>query len=142
MVVANKEVIQGYPPDIQAYLDNMSSADQQGTIEDYARYERKAKREHNRNRKNWLKDFGEDIGPYKSLNEWFWDGYRKKQIRAIQVETYTWLGLEPSDDLTKREVRNAYRRQARKLHPDVGGNDEAFKQLHDAYRRLLAAVKE
>lgn len=43
---------------------------------------------------------------------------------------------------SKREIRNAYRRQARKLHPDVGGDEAAFTQLHAAYRRLLAAAKE
>ncbi len=53
---------------------------------------------------------------------------------------FTLLGIEP--DATKRGIRNAYRRKARKLHPDVGGSDEAFKQLHDAYRRILAAAKD
>ena len=49
------------------------------------------------------------------------------------------LGLEAN--ATKREVRNAYRRKARKLHPDAGGDEAAFKQLHEAYRRVLAAAK-
>jgi len=49
------------------------------------------------------------------------------------------LGIEGNAD--KREIRNAYRRKARKLHPDVGGDAEAFKQLHDAYRKVLAAAK-
>lgn len=52
----------------------------------------------------------------------------------------TLLGIEAGS--TKREIRNAYRRKARKLHPDVGGNEEAFKQLHTAYRHLLATAKE
>jgi hypothetical protein len=47
----------------------------------------------------------------------------------------TLLGIEAG--ATKREVRNAYRRKARKLHPDVGGDAEAFKQLHAAYRAVL-----
>lgn len=42
--------------------------------------------------------------------------------------------------LLKKDVRNAYRRQSRKLHPDAGGSDEAFKELHAAYRRVLASV--
>ncbi len=49
------------------------------------------------------------------------------------------LGLtNHNGPLTKRDVRNDYRRMARKLHPDTGGSDEAFKQLHAAYRRVLA----
>jgi len=49
--------------------------------------------------------------------------------------------LEIDGNASKREVRNAYRRKARKLHPDVGGNEETFKQLHTAYRKVLAAAK-
>jgi hypothetical protein len=53
---------------------------------------------------------------------------------------YALLGIEPG--ATKRDIKNAYRRMARKLHPDTGGNEEAFKQLHLAYRKLLKLVKE
>jgi|GEM_PF-2292176 len=53
---------------------------------------------------------------------------------------YTLLGVQPG--ATKRDIKNAYRRQARKLHPDKGGDAQAFQQMHDAYRRLLASVKE
>jgi hypothetical protein len=52
---------------------------------------------------------------------------------------YTLLGIAP--DATKRDIKNAYRRKARKLHPDAGGDDEAFKQLYSAYRKALAAAK-
>ena len=57
------------------------------------------------------------------------------------VNEYTLLGIEPGS-VTKRDVKNAYRRQARKLHPDVGGDDETFKHMYAAYRRVLASVKE
>ena len=63
----------------------------------------------------------------------------REQIRASTTpylqEECTLLGIEPG--ATKREVRNAYRRRARKLHPDVGGSEETFKQLQEAYHRLL-----
>jgi DNA polymerase III gamma/tau subunit len=45
------------------------------------------------------------------------------------------LGIEPN--ASKKDLRNAYRRKARKLHPDVGGNAEDFKHLQDAYHKLL-----
>jgi len=48
---------------------------------------------------------------------------------------YALLGVEPN--ATKREIYNAYRRKARKMHPDVGGSNEAFQQLQDAYHKLL-----
>jgi hypothetical protein len=53
---------------------------------------------------------------------------------------YALLGIEPG--ATKRDIKNAYRRQARKLHPDKGGDAEAFKQMYAAYRKLLTLVKE
>lgn len=53
---------------------------------------------------------------------------------------YALLGIEPG--ATKREITNAYRRQARKLHPDKGGDPEAFKTMYAAYRKLLTLVKE
>jgi curved DNA-binding protein CbpA len=43
--------------------------------------------------------------------------------------------------INKREVRNAYRRQARRLHPDKGGDPDAFKAMYAAYRKLLTIVK-
>lgn len=54
---------------------------------------------------------------------------------------YALLGLNTTATLTKRDVKNAYRRQARKLHPDVGGDEDAFKALHTAYRTILANTK-
>ncbi len=50
------------------------------------------------------------------------------------------LGIAPG--ATKRDIRIAYRRKARKLHPDAGGDPEAFKQLHAAYRALLKVAQE
>lgn len=50
------------------------------------------------------------------------------------------MSIEPG--AAKRENRNAYRCKARKLHPDVGGDEAAFKQLYTAYQQLLSAAKE
>jgi hypothetical protein len=67
-----------------------------------------------------------------------------RQLDEMQTyahsKEYTLLGIEP--DATKRDIKNAYRRQARKLHPDKGGDAEAFKQMYAAYRKLLTIVKE
>lgn len=64
----------------------------------------------------------------------------KASTRPYLAAEYTLLGLEHG--VTKREIKNAYRRKARKLHPDIGGDAEAMKQLNAAYKRLLAAAKE
>ena len=71
------------------------------------------------------------------------DELRAKVIATAKpylANEYTLLGVQPG--ATKRDIKNAYRRQARKLHPDKGGDAQAFRQMHDAYWRLLASVKE
>ena len=46
------------------------------------------------------------------------------------------LGLTPT--ATVAQVKAAYRRRSRKLHPDVGGDEEAFRELTDAFREASA----
>ncbi len=106
-------------------------------------HDRKGYREHLR-----LCDHAEEINKqWQPLNdqeilEW-WEDFSEvvnkhfpKPVPELRV-----LGLAENTDYTKREVRNAYRRKARKLHPDVGGDAEAFKQLYAAYRAVLAVAR-
>jgi len=65
--------------------------------------------------------------------------YNSVRQKNLSVEL-SLLGIAVGS--TKRDIRNAYRRKARKLHPDVGGDPDAFKQLHDAYRALLKVTPE
>lgn len=45
--------------------------------------------------------------------------------------------LALSDDAGPDAVKQAYRRLARAVHPDTGGDTEAFRDLQRAYERLL-----
>ena len=47
------------------------------------------------------------------------------------------LGIGTNSKPTMRIIKNTYRRKAKLLHPDVGGDAEAFKQLNAAYRILM-----
>jgi hypothetical protein len=47
------------------------------------------------------------------------------------------LGLQPS--ATPAEIRSAYRRLAKKHHPDAGGDRKRFEDVHEAYKALEAA---
>lgn len=58
----------------------------------------------------------------------FYDTPESRQAFAL-------LGLEPPS--TPDQIRQAYRRQARSLHPDSGGASEAFIHLQRAYRTAL-----
>ena len=50
------------------------------------------------------------------------------------------LGLPADADYTKADVIAAFRRAAKKAHPDVGGTEEMFRLLVEARDRLLAAI--
>jgi hypothetical protein len=52
------------------------------------------------------------------------------------MDAWAVLGVAPGS--SERAVRAAYLRRARELHPDVGGSDEAMRQLNVAYEEVLA----
>ena len=51
----------------------------------------------------------------------------------------------PIEELTRTNsetcIKRAYRRQAKKHHPDLGGNPHTFRKIHDAYQRLILWAK-
>ena len=49
------------------------------------------------------------------------------------------LGL--ADDATLEQVKLAYRNKARELHPDAGGDPEAFHALKVIYNEAVQAVE-
>ena len=51
------------------------------------------------------------------------------------AEAYRRLGLE--NDADESEVRRAYRRKVKEVHPDRGGDEEAFKRVTEAYETLV-----
>jgi hypothetical protein len=52
-------------------------------------------------------------------------------VPAPVATAFAELGLSP--DATVDEVRTAYRERVKDVHPDQGGDEEAFKQLREAY---------
>lgn len=51
------------------------------------------------------------------------------------MDPYQVLGIR--SDADTGQIRAAYRGRARYVHPDAGGDDDAFTRLQDAYRRAL-----
>jgi hypothetical protein len=41
---------------------------------------------------------------------------------------------------SERELKSAYRKAAKSAHPDAGGTEEAFRQIHAAYQSLLMTL--
>jgi hypothetical protein len=62
------------------------------------------------------------------------------KIPTVKLEAMSFLDI-PKADLHSHELRkiikNAYRRQAKIHHPDLGGESAAFRKIHDAYQDLL-----
>jgi len=57
-------------------------------------------------------------------------------------DAFALFGIAPRFHLDESVLEKSYRDLSRKLHPDKGGDPEAFKQMYAAYRTLLAVVKE
>ncbi len=91
---------------------------------------------HDQSVKNWSPPTEEEIVSLWEIAEEVWEKQFPKPNAELRM-----LGLAENTDYTKREIRNAYRRKARKLHPDVGGDAESFKQLYAAYRAVLKIAR-
>lgn len=58
---------------------------------------------------------------------------------AGRKDYYEILGVKK--DATADEIKKAFRRLARKHHPDTGGSEERFKEINEAYEVLSDAEK-
>ncbi len=53
------------------------------------------------------------------------------------MDPYKILGID--ENATEDEIKRAYHVQARKYHPDAGGDSWVFQQVNDAYQMLVDA---
>jgi hypothetical protein len=67
---------------------------------------------------------------------------RKARLRLSKIENKCLkiLQLDRKDlssDGHLRKIKSAYKRMAKLYHPDMGGDEERFKQLNEAHRQML-----
>jgi hypothetical protein len=62
---------------------------------------------------------------------------RKQTVTFDEASTLFGVKKETLRAMTKRGLTRLYRRMAKKLHPDKGGEHEKFIQLTEAYQELL-----
>ena len=68
-------------------------------------------------------------------------------IRPIEIKepvsvakSLTFLSLKKADLNSpglKRKIKSAYRKQAMRHHPDLGGDADGFRKLHEAYEQII-----
>lgn len=56
----------------------------------------------------------------------------KKSLNVLQMELKELIASEK-----KTKIKSAYKRLAKVLHPDMGGNEEDFKRLNEAHQQML-----
>ncbi len=80
----------------------------------------------------WKEDLEELVEKIKS----FFDiQIPEEEVINLYGESYEVLGV--SSEASLMEVKKAYRGLAKKYHPDMGGDDEIFKMINDAYQNLI-----
>lgn len=59
---------------------------------------------------------------------------------ARVAKSLTFLSLKKTDLNSpglKKKIKSAYRKQAMRHHPDLGGDADGFRKLHDAYEQII-----
>ncbi len=75
-----------------------------------------------------------------TLFQWIDDGivaWNDAFAGFAQASNEWWRVLRAPPDATLAEIERAYRRQARVVHPDAGGDAESFRKLRVAYEQAL-----
>jgi hypothetical protein len=85
------------------------------------------------------------IRRHKSQQEFFEElEKRNRQKRELYpqvlVEYRSLLNLPTQGSLELSQIKSAYRKTAKKAHPDAGGNHELFVRIKEAYDALLELV--
>lgn len=63
--------------------------------------------------------------------------FPKKKVDMDQVSEIFHESAETLQSLSKKELTKLYRKKAKELHPDIGGEHEEFVKLTEVYEQLL-----
>jgi len=82
-----------------------------------------------------------DISESKQQYESIFKSFRIYESRHSSSRDETWalemLGFGPNDNPSEKEIKTAYRKKARKHHPDRGGDKKKFQEIGAAMKILL-----
>ncbi|MEM9732237.1 MAG: PilZ domain-containing protein [Pseudomonadota bacterium] len=66
----------------------------------------------------------------------------KKQIQQKCCRLMALINMDPAQGLAEDTLKTAYRKEAMRRHPDQGGSMDAFQELNQIYKALMAAILE
>ena len=68
--------------------------------------------------------------------------YSREVGKPARQPGWCWTVLDiPGDTATKTAIEDAYRRKAKKAHPDKGGSDWAMAELNEAKSDALRTIR-
>ena len=67
---------------------------------------------------------------------------RPKKIIPERVRGLFGLSMDEIRRLSRREFARVFRKKAMSMHPDKGGDHDAFVELLETYKRLVTAKPE
>lgn len=76
----------------------------------------------------------------RAVRDYFYTSSWEERRHGYVPECGSSLGLAPP--WTTDQVKQAFRRMARRAHPDAGGNSEEFKAVYRAYEQALRMAVE
>ena len=79
----------------------------------------------------------------KPIKKMVTDSVRPLEIKIPAVKGKSLINLkigrsELKTPQLQKLIKSAYRAQAKKHHPDIGGNTAAFRKIHQAYEELIS----
>ncbi len=97
---------------------------------------------HNNNSKSYAslflltKNHSREIGPEKiKPNRKTWPRLSKQEKEYLKILNLQKDDLVSAEHLTR--IKKAYKRMAKRYHPDLGGDEEKFKKLNEAHKQML-----
>jgi len=93
-------------------------------------------------RRSIIEEFFREYHKARRANKVFadWHNHAPANTATAQPPPACLVALGLTWPCTGQEVKQAFRRKAKTVHPDIGGSSEAFQRLHTAYKEALAFV--
>jgi len=85
--------------------------------------------------------------PFRRILEDFMNDFRRPQpgprrVEPERVRELFGMGMDEIGSMSRREFARVFRKKAMAMHPDKGGDHDAFVELLDTYKRIVSSKPE